>query len=74
MGLRVHKRPYISDIDNEKTVETFEEGNVFTIEPGVYYPDKNLGIRMEDTIVLRADGSKESLTPMHKELVIPVKG
>jgi Xaa-Pro aminopeptidase len=73
VGLQVHERPFISEIDNDKTGEKIEVGNVFTIEPGIYYPDKDFGIRIEDTIAVHADGSTESLTTMHKELVIPIK-
>lgn len=32
------------------------EGMVFTIEPGLYFPGKNLGIRIEDTILITKDG------------------
>lgn len=73
VGFEVHERPYISELDNEKTGEKVEVGNVFTIEPGVYYPDRNFGIRLEDTIVINEDGTAESISPLHKELVIPVR-
>jgi len=36
--------------------ETFEPGVVITVEPGVYMPDKNLGIRIEDTVLVTKDG------------------
>jgi Xaa-Pro aminopeptidase len=47
-------------------------GAVFTIEPGLYYPGRDLGVRIEDTIYCRPDGTFESLTPFPKELVIPL--
>ncbi|MEN9640169.1 MAG: hypothetical protein RLZZ262_2038 [Bacteroidota bacterium] len=34
-----------------------EEGNVFTVEPGIYIPAENLGIRIENNIVIRASGN-----------------
>ena len=34
-----------------------EEGNVFTVEPGIYIPAENLGIRIENNIVIRATGN-----------------
>ena len=37
------------------------EGMVVTIEPGIYLPDKNLGIRIEDDFLITASGS-ENLT------------
>lgn len=31
-------------------------GSVFTIEPGIYIPEENLGVRIEDTFYVDADG------------------
>jgi len=31
-------------------------GNMLTIEPGIYIPEKNLGIRIEDDILVTKDG------------------
>jgi len=31
-------------------------GSVFTVEPGIYIPEKNLGIRIEDDILVSEDG------------------
>jgi Xaa-Pro aminopeptidase len=35
-----------------------EAGNVITIEPGVYLPDEGIGIRIEDMVLVTADGHK----------------
>ena len=35
-----------------------EAGNVVTIEPGVYFPDRKMGIRIEDDILITASGNK----------------
>lgn len=35
-----------------------EEGMVFTVEPGIYIPDEELGIRIEDDIVITKDGHR----------------
>ncbi len=32
------------------------EGMVFAIEPGLYLPEKNIGIRIEDTVLITKDG------------------
>ena len=49
LGLDVH------DVDNRAI--PFEEGMVFTCEPGIYIPKENLGIRIENDIVLTKDGN-----------------
>ncbi len=51
MGIDGHEPPYIT-----ATSETIlEEGMVFSIEPGIYLPGR-FGIRLEDIVILRADG------------------
>ena len=37
-------------------------GMVFTIEPGIYIPEEKLGVRIEDTYLVRADGSLECIS------------
>lgn len=51
MGVEVHEPPYITAAS--QTV--LEEGMVFSIEPGIYLPDR-FGIRLEDIVILRSDG------------------
>jgi Xaa-Pro aminopeptidase len=34
----------------------FENGNVFTCEPGIYIPEENLGIRLENDILITPQG------------------
>jgi hypothetical protein len=41
---------------------------VFTVEPGLYYPSKGYGVRIEDTYWCRPDGQFESLTDFSKEI------
>lgn len=36
--------------------EPFAPGVVIAVEPGVYLPDKNLGVRIEDTVLVTRDG------------------
>ena len=31
-------------------------GMVFTIEPGIYIPEENIGVRIEDDFLVAADG------------------
>ena len=34
------------------------EGNVITVEPGVYIPEENIGVRIEDMVLVTKDGGK----------------
>ncbi|WP_342306346.1 Xaa-Pro peptidase family protein [Methanolobus sp. ZRKC5] len=62
VGLEIHEFPFVGNSDVE-----LEEGNIITIEPGLYYPDVG-GIRLEDLILVTADGF-ENLTEMEKKFV-----
>lgn len=64
LGLEIHERPRIGR--KERTV--LEPGMVITIEPGIYQEGLG-GIRIEDTVVVTANGC-EVLTPTGKELVV----
>jgi Xaa-Pro aminopeptidase len=33
-------------------------GMIITIEPGIYIPEENIGVRIEDTLLVTADGAK----------------
>jgi len=70
LGLEVHEEPYFPTFGECKT--TLREGMVFTIEPGLYYPSYGFGIRVEDTFYCDEDGNFRSLTPLPRELVIPL--
>jgi Xaa-Pro aminopeptidase len=41
--------------------EPIQAGMVFTCEPGIYIPEENLGIRLEDDLVVQASGSPFNL-------------
>ena len=51
MGLDVH------DLGNRK--QPFQEGMIFTCEPGIYIPEEKLGIRIENDILITAKGPKD---------------
>jgi len=71
LGLNVHERPRVSMF--AKTEELVTPGHVFTVEPGLYYPDRGIGVRIEDDVAVREDGSIEDLTTLTKEILIPLK-
>lgn len=45
-----------------------EEGMVFAIEPGLYYPEQGFGIRIEDTILITASGCEVLTAGVPKEI------
>ncbi len=45
-----------------------EAGNVITVEPGIYIPEENLGIRIEDDILVTAKGAKVLSKDIPKEI------
>jgi len=47
---------------------SLKEGMVFTIEPGLYYPEKNIGIRIEDTVLITKDGCEVLSKDVPKEI------
>ena len=53
MGLEVHD---IYDLDL-----LLEEGTVFTIEPGIYLPEEEIGIRIEDNFLIQ-EGKVQNLS------------
>ncbi len=68
IGLSIHEQPFIHDAPGFH--DTLEAGAVFTIEPGLYYPDRGFGVRLEDIFYLDAEGVFHNLTGFPKDLVI----
>jgi Xaa-Pro aminopeptidase len=48
-------------------------GTVTTIEPGLYYPDQEMGCRLEDTVWVRPDGKMEILADFPLDLVLDMQ-
>lgn len=68
VGLAVHEAPRLGGPPSN--TQTLEPGMVITVEPGLYYPSRGIGVRIEDLVVLTADGGYENLTPAPWDLEI----
>ena len=71
VGIDIHERPSLSHLRRDDICQI---GNILTIEPGLYYPERGFGVRVEDLFVVDEKGELVSLTPFRKDLVIPLKG
>jgi Xaa-Pro aminopeptidase len=58
VGLKVHDPPLTGPL---------KAGMVITIEPGVYIPDEQLGIRIEDVVLVTSGGAKVLSAALPKE-------
>ncbi|RMG99413.1 MAG: aminopeptidase P family protein [Chloroflexi bacterium] len=63
LGLEVHEPPFMM----EGYTRPLAEGNVFTVEPGIYLPGRG-GVRIEDDLVITASGHR-SLTSFTRDLI-----
>ncbi len=64
VGIEIHELPNLSP----RSDAILEIGNVVTVEPGIYIPDK-FGVRIEDMALITEAGF-ENLTNTPKELII----
>ena len=71
LGLHVHESPWFGQTATED--DQLDPGVVVTIEPGLYYPERGLGVRLEDTVHVRSDGNIEILAEYPLDLVLPIK-
>ena len=67
IGLEVHEAGDVSAVNDA----VIQPGQCFSVEPGIYIPEENIGIRIEDLVLITEDGC-EVLNRYPKELqVIP---
>lgn len=71
LGLNVHERPWSRH--NVADDNILRPGVVITIEPGLYYPEKGMGARIEDSYYVRMDGKMELLAEYPYDFVLPMK-
>jgi Xaa-Pro aminopeptidase len=68
LGLDIHELPF------SRTEAALQPGVIVTIEPGLYYPDRGMGCRIEDTVYVAPDGSIECLAEYPYDLVLEIEG
>ncbi|MHA1910998.1 MAG: M24 family metallopeptidase [Candidatus Kariarchaeaceae archaeon] len=61
IGLEVHEEPYIVKGNNQPLLE----GNVHSIEPGIYLPNK-FGVRIEDDVIVTQKTGKRLSKPLRR--------
>jgi len=71
LGINIHERPFSSlqVSDDHRLIP----GVVITIEPGLYYPSKGMGFRIEDSYWVRPDGKIELLAEYPYDFVLEMK-
>ncbi len=68
LGLDVHEEPRLSDHPGNDAV--LQPGSVVTVEPGLYYPDEQVGVRLEDVWAIGPDGQATNLGGFPMDLVV----
>jgi Xaa-Pro aminopeptidase len=71
VGLNIHERPWSGLSATADNV--LKPGVIITSEPGLYYPDKGMGVRIEDTIWVRPDGKMEILAEYPYDFVLKME-
>ncbi len=71
LGLHVHEMPFSGAIAGSQ--DLLVPGVVITIEPGLYYPSREMGFRIEDTYFAREDGGFERFADFPYDFVLPMR-
>ncbi len=71
VGLNIHERPWSGLTAADDNI--LKPGVVITSEPGLYYPKKGMGVRIEDTLWVRPDGTIEVLAEYPYDFVLKMK-
>jgi len=68
IGLDIHELPF-----SRSPEVLLQPGVIVTIEPGLYYPEQEMGCRIEDTVYVHPDGTLEVLADYPHDLVLPIE-
>ncbi len=68
VGLDVHEEPRLSDHPGNEAV--LRPGMVVSVEPGLYYPDQGVGVRLEDVWAIGEDGLAVNLCDFPADLQV----
>ncbi len=71
VGLNIHEKPAFGGDAQDNDV--LAPGMVITIEPGLYYPQRGMGVRLEDTLWVTPEGKVDILADYPMELVLPLE-
>jgi Xaa-Pro aminopeptidase len=71
IGLDIHEEPRLSHAAGNDTV--LQPGHVVSVEPGLYYPERGFGVRIEDSVAFTEAGELVNLTDYPYDLVIPMQ-
>ena len=64
VGMEIHEAPRLA----RTSTATLQAGNIVTVEPGVYLPDR-FGVRIEDMVLVTDEGA-DVLAPFDKRLTV----
>ena len=65
IGLEDHEFGDVSSVNKD----VIRVGQCFSVEPGIYLPEENLGVRIEDLVLITEDGC-EILNKYTKEIIV----
>jgi len=66
IGLEVQERPRLAGPDTN--VDVIQPGSMFTVEPGLYFPSRGIGVRIEDVVYAGPDGKCEVLMDFPRDI------
>lgn len=74
VGLKVHELPMCSYTTQGNASNVLAPRQVIAVEPGLYYPTRGMGVRLENTYAITPEGQFVNLAPYPLDLVLPVRG